>query len=568
MLLVVAPPVVAVIALASPDWVATIDHAIIVMRAREVGTAATPLVGPFSRVGWAHPGPALFYVLAPFVRVFGDRGALIGAAAVNVASAVGTVLVARRAGDRLFAALMALLLAIVMHTMGLGGLVDFWNPVVALLPFVLFLVCTWAVLTGEVAALPVAVVAGSFAAQNHVSYLSIVAVGTVVAFVAAWRAWRRPAFYGAVIALVLMWLPPVIAIVRGDEGSGITLVQSLLSPSDPPLGWSTAFDVMGAQLGLTPVWATGHETVSIGFARIGPWLPAFAVLALLVACGVLAWRRRDRLALLLCSVAGGAVVMALWVTSRISGVLFTYLLRPWWGVALVVTAAIAYTALRMLRGRALEHARVVLLVAATVVTVVTLVGVAAAKPPTAELSRVTSELVPSVARGLQRDTSYVIIPVEERGMGISADGLFVALRRRGFDVRMPEGPRDEEDRAGSRLKYGPPNVAAGDLGRYGKIYFVNLDDLDRGWTPPPSAREVARADSLSPAERAELRRLDARVRAELGSNQPAGVLALDDLFAATHALDAGVPRDEVEQVAALRRKGPGYAVFVAPPDVG
>ena len=64
-------------------WLSSSDWAAIELRTRDVGTWRTPLVGPYSRYGWNHPGPLLFYVLAVPYRMLGaqGRGILAGAVA-------------------------------------------------------------------------------------------------------------------------------------------------------------------------------------------------------------------------------------------------------------------------------------------------------------------------------------------------------------------------------------------------------------------------------------------------------------------------------------------------------
>ncbi|MGZ8735026.1 MAG: hypothetical protein ACXW1M_07545, partial [Acidimicrobiia bacterium] len=47
------------------------DDALIELQTRDVGTRAV-FLGPYSRFGWYHPGPALFYVLAVPYRLLGS----------------------------------------------------------------------------------------------------------------------------------------------------------------------------------------------------------------------------------------------------------------------------------------------------------------------------------------------------------------------------------------------------------------------------------------------------------------------------------------------------------------
>src|SRR5690242_6719515 len=81
-----AVPVSAVVILATTHrWYPASDQAIIELRTWDVGSTASPLVGPFSRLGWNHPGPLLFWALAIPYRLLGasSSGLLLSAAIIN-----------------------------------------------------------------------------------------------------------------------------------------------------------------------------------------------------------------------------------------------------------------------------------------------------------------------------------------------------------------------------------------------------------------------------------------------------------------------------------------------------
>ena len=69
------------------------------LHVRDVGHHPV-LLGLFSRDGWNHPGPILFYVLAVPYRLTGGRsiGLLLGALLINGAAILGMALIARRHG--------------------------------------------------------------------------------------------------------------------------------------------------------------------------------------------------------------------------------------------------------------------------------------------------------------------------------------------------------------------------------------------------------------------------------------------------------------------------------------
>src|SRR5262245_6610486 len=74
----------------SRPWRPVNDWAIIDDQVRSVGVV-TPLIGAFSRYGWRHPGPWMFWVLAVPYRLGGSspNAILVGAALLNAAALAG-----------------------------------------------------------------------------------------------------------------------------------------------------------------------------------------------------------------------------------------------------------------------------------------------------------------------------------------------------------------------------------------------------------------------------------------------------------------------------------------------
>ena len=62
---------VAIVVAVQHSWALQSDLALIVMRSQDVG-GQTPLVGAFSRYGWSHPGPALFFLLSIPANLFSN----------------------------------------------------------------------------------------------------------------------------------------------------------------------------------------------------------------------------------------------------------------------------------------------------------------------------------------------------------------------------------------------------------------------------------------------------------------------------------------------------------------
>src|ERR687893_706698 len=99
--LAVVPLVVSAAALlvGQGNYVAIGDLAGTELITRDVGRHLVKL-GPYSRDGWHHPGPALYYVLAVPYRLLGSTASALdaGALLVNAGSVVGMAVVARRRG--------------------------------------------------------------------------------------------------------------------------------------------------------------------------------------------------------------------------------------------------------------------------------------------------------------------------------------------------------------------------------------------------------------------------------------------------------------------------------------
>ena len=106
----IAPVVVSAIRLIGTSTVYLYaDDAVIELQARAVGTHAV-LLGPYSRFGFHHPEPALFYALALPYRLLGSdsRAILLGTLVINCAAVWLLIWVAYRQSGLLLAAVMGI----------------------------------------------------------------------------------------------------------------------------------------------------------------------------------------------------------------------------------------------------------------------------------------------------------------------------------------------------------------------------------------------------------------------------------------------------------------------------
>ncbi len=340
---VLVPVVLSALDGASRDWWPAGDWAVLELNTRDVGSSITPLIGPYSRFGWNHPGPLLFWVLAVPYRVLGasSTALFVGTALVNGAAVAATVVFAWRRGRLALSLAMLVAFAIAVGSLGPAFLRDPWNPTITVLPLALLIVLAWSAAEGDTAALPLAAFVGSFLVQAHVGYTVMVAVLGVVAVgghVLAHRrqafAWRRGAVAAAVV-LGLCWLPVLVDQAVGT-GNLSDLVSYFTSSDEEPAGMWESVGVMARELGGEAPWMGGVEDSKPEGGTLELETATALVVPLVVfgAAAALAWWR-DRSALRFQVTVAAAAVAGLFSVSRITGGVFDYLVRWWWVIALL-----------------------------------------------------------------------------------------------------------------------------------------------------------------------------------------------------------------------------------------
>ncbi len=337
---------------ATLDWKAAGDLSVIRLRALDVGTSNTPLVGPYSRFQWNHPGPSLSFAFAPWVRLFGTSGVgiLIGAFVANLAAMFGAVWVARRSSKVLFF-LTAIVLATFVLLEQSGELFNPWNPYVILLPLVTALLASWATFRGDRVAAVVLVIAASFAIQGHMGAapLGVLALlvgggGLLYGVTRSTGEDRRTLVKTSLIALAVLfvcWLPPLIDQFFGT-GNLWRLVKFQFNAGDESAGLRFALDQVTRLLTFPP----GREVGFLGSVGTGPVIPWMAIV--LVGATAIAWKKgwRDRLQLTL--VAWLSIAVTGVAISGIKGIPFQYLFRWSWAMVLIVWIACAWVGASLL----------------------------------------------------------------------------------------------------------------------------------------------------------------------------------------------------------------------------
>jgi hypothetical protein len=361
------------------------------LRIFDVGGPHTPLVGAYSRMGWNHPGPLPFWLLALPYRLLGARpvGMLLGAVAIHAAAAGGCLVLAKRRGGTALMALVGLLLAAMVRGYGAGYLVLPWNPDLPALATALLILATWSVLEGEITLLPVVVAVSCFAWQSHLGYLPLTGTLAVVAVVGAavgarrrGVAARRVAWVAGTtaVAAALCLAPLALDQLTNEPGNLRMILHSLRHPDGEPAGFRRASAIAAAHLSPTGAWLTSDDPInpfSAGATGHNPILlvlPAGAVLGAAVA----ARRARADDALRFLGVTSLSAAVGLVAVARTTGEPYFYLFTWFRPVAMLLWASVIWALFRWAQGRPWARARARPPVVAAATVAVALATVAAA----------------------------------------------------------------------------------------------------------------------------------------------------------------------------------------------
>jgi hypothetical protein len=435
------------------------DEAWIELQIREIGHHQV-LLGPYSRFGWSHPGPMLYYLLWLPYRLTGSTGTslAIGALAVNALVVVAIALVARRRGGLPLVVLTMFLVGLLTAGEGPQFVRDVWNPDITVLPFVLLVLIAWSLSCGEAWALPTGVVVATFLVQTHVSYGLVAAAllvgGLVGAGITAWhrrsatqdtrqvRSWMRAVAATGAAAAVL-WFPVVLQQVR-DEPGNLSVLVRFFRDHGREHSYGDSWHVVASQLGLWPDWVRGQVVRNIftGALDLGGATPVAVWTVVLVVAAVLTWRRAKdafRFDVLIAL----TIVVAFVSVSRIVDEIFPYLVTWVGAVGMLTWLAIAWSVVRWWQTRDSVDPRVgrvalgVATIAFVAVTVVNTVDAATAGNPDPRSSHQVAAFVDKVRNALPPGDGVVEIRAAATpdsawmGAGIAAE-----LDRAGIPFRV------------------------------------------------------------------------------------------------------------------------------------
>jgi hypothetical protein len=587
---VALPLAVALAALHSPRWYPLLDLAMTELRVRDVGTSHTPLTGLVGRLSsngnqGSHPGPISFWALAPVYRLLGGSawGLLVSVVVLNTTAIALTLWIAVRRGGAVLALGFAAAIAVLAHLYGTQVLTEPWNPYMPVMWWLLTLVALWAVLCDDLAMLPVAVVAGSFCMQTHISYLGLVGGLAALALVglatrAMMRRGDRPALrrlarWTAIsLALgVVLWIPPLIDQLTNDPGNASIVLDYFRDADEGPIGLRRGAELFGVHLNPWRLLA-GQPAISgsivPGLGLVAVWLVAAVVTWRMPAAATPAATDGRGMLLRLHAVIAAALTLGLISASRILGFIWYYLTLWAWGTTMLMAVAIVWTAVsavptarqgrRRIAGRTGAGLLGGVLVAWTSLFVIDALDAEPTQHRTSEalgdLTVPVLDAIDSRVVGAGRDGRFQVTWSDGTYIGAPGFGLVDELERRGLDVGVaePSGPgavahrvmhADEAD-AEIHISVGP-DIAV--------------------WQARPDAVMVAYADPRTDEERARYARARSESIEQLEGLGRTDLVPLVDLAPFMLFLDDSLPEEARAVIGPLGDIGQPLAVFISPP---
>ncbi|MEN9805271.1 MAG: hypothetical protein RIS41_2118 [Actinomycetota bacterium] len=527
--------------------------------------ADPPLVGAAGRIltesGFqgSHPGPSLWVAMLPMYLLGGRSSAalMVAVVSVHVVSAVAAIYLARRRYGWSVAVLVAFVIVFFVRSAGPDLVVEPWNPWLALMPFLVFVL-----LVDEIVRRPVSwrwivsvVLVGSHCVQCHAGYALIVGVGLLVVAIVLIRRRSFSTIGAGSVALAVAWAAPLVDQWRREPGNISILVDHFGSPGEPGIAVVDALRIVATQFNVIGPWllGPGPSRPAETWAR---W-PGFVAL---VALAVIAHRRATKtgdreLAGLLATVAGGAAIAVLSIL-RLFGPYFEYTIRWTWILAALLTFGSGLALVRSARPGTSSRAPALPfwlggLVAAAVVASVS-AGVDA-KIPGAIDSRIVGDLVPQLESHVDDDTVLLRF-WDPYTLDATGFGTMLELERRGHDVRV------DPSFAAAAL---PHRTATADL--VDQVWWIVVGPMNDRLAREPDVERLGYVNPRSTDEQREAERLLADIEAGLIAIDRSELV--DQLSAPGASLLFAEPPLEPEVAAMIRdlyRLGQPVGVYVLP----
>lgn len=335
--IVLALPVLGAYNTISSHWRPVGDEATITSRSYLVLTRHISLIGmpstlsTFASSPVSHPGPMQFWIAAIPTRILGvpGYGLIVAMAALSVVGYAVILAASYRNGGR--TTMYAIAIATVGPPILVGSPVNIWplNPLAAVGPFVVFVVCSWAVINRDRWFWVPLVFFGSFAAQAHLTFALAVAVVSAATLVAwAWRWWATDrhhdrvdgdrswvaVFCATVVTAVACWSGPLIDQFWGSGNLGRIFRGSGAITDHRSLG-DALRRVAGLML-IPPEWSKSYVAIQKPLTGI-EWLTVIIFVGLLSLGLGAAIRRRDFRVISYAYFVGAAVIAGILVEMQL-----------------------------------------------------------------------------------------------------------------------------------------------------------------------------------------------------------------------------------------------------------
>ena len=327
------PFLVIAVGLIGRGWVPVGDEAVIVLRTSQIGSADTPLVGVYSTHGWSHPGPILYWLMAPGYFLSNGRPSalLFTSLVMNAICASAIAVAAWRLGGHLLLTINGLLMLLLIHGLRPELLLQIWNPYVPLLPFCLFLFVGWGIAAGSNRWLWAAVGLGSALVQLHVAYLPLVVSAGVTVVGLRWirRGTRmthpsRQQLVKAAAVFLVLWVAPVIDLLFGDRQVW-RLSRYFAEGSSNSIGYARGAGIFSNHLSPMGPWSGGNEVSAFGNVVGGSLIWLGLVLVLLSAAAMWGFASGRQRVAIPATLAACQVTVGMVACSRLEEPVLSYL---------------------------------------------------------------------------------------------------------------------------------------------------------------------------------------------------------------------------------------------------
>ena len=453
-LLVTIPIVVAALRIFASDFIATGDIAATELRVRDVFHHPV-LLGAYSRFGWHHPGPALFWFLAPPYTVAGSHSwALpISICVLNIICVIVITLKLSRKFGTANALVGLIPLAVLLGGLGPSVLASPWNPDVVVLPFIVFLLFCIDVAEGATEAVAVALLVFTFMVQAHAGVAipaSLIFISAVVACVVVRRNWNasmrsskhRRRTQLLLLGVTTLWAAPMLEQIRYGKRGNVALLWDFARASEMKVGFSAAARAFAADYSIRDASWRGIRAINSFSGEDSAWnswkIP-FALVVLLPLL-VFAYARlaKFRAAILMLLVANLSVIIGV---SQISGYAYPYLYR-WFDAVVATTFALGAIAVHALLAPRLTTSMKLgasILVGVTLLAITGVNGRASYRwdPSANTRMSLVSRFSADIERHVSKSTPLEITNTGDLEAAIVKSAVLLQLEKDGYNVTAP-----------------------------------------------------------------------------------------------------------------------------------